>query len=106
MPFPDNDTVNQYIIRGNFCQQVNFKYNKIYFLEGARKMQAQAYEGYFESGNPTASSWLDELYRLLDESGNEKLRMEDFPRLDFGREKILLSNKNGSLYNPFRKELA
>ena len=36
--------------------------------------------------NPTA--WLDEFNRLLEESGDEKLRMEDFPRADFTREHL------------------
>ena len=86
-------------------------------------MQAQAYEGYFESGKfytagqplriperrkvyitilnetlqniPPASapSWLDELHQLLEESGDEKLNIEDFPRMDFGREHIVFSDE-------------
>ena len=86
-------------------------------------MQAQAYEGYFESGmfysagqplriperrkvyitvldeptqinNPTTTPcWLEEFHRLLEESGDEKLHMEDFPRMDFGREPITFSDE-------------
>ena len=86
-------------------------------------MQAQAYEGYFESGEfytagkplriperrkvyitifnepaqnippTTTPSWLDELHQLLEESGDEKLCMEDFPRMDFGREPVILSDE-------------
>jgi hypothetical protein len=90
-------------------------------------MQAQAYEGYFESGkfyaagkpihiperrkvyitildepsqislSATMPDWLDELHRLLEESGDEKLRMEDFPRMDFGREPIFFSDEGDLL---------
>ena len=45
---------------------------------------------------PTDSSleWLDELHRLLDETSEEpKLRMEDFPRMDFGREPLTFANE-------------
>ncbi|MCL2526817.1 MAG: hypothetical protein FWE42_00260 [Defluviitaleaceae bacterium] len=86
-------------------------------------MQAQAYEGYFESGKfytagkhlriperrkvyitildetlqvsqPLASQdWLMELHRLLDESSEETLDINDFPRMDFGRETIILSDE-------------
>ena len=86
-------------------------------------MQAQAYEGYFESGKfytadksffiperrkiyitifneptqniptATAPNWLNELHELLEESGDEKLNTEDFPRMDFGREPIIFSDE-------------
>ena len=86
-------------------------------------MQAQAYEGYFENGNfyvagrplriperrkvyitifnepiqntplATAPDWLGELHQLLEESGDEKLCMEDFPRMDFGRELLVFSDE-------------
>jgi len=86
-------------------------------------MQAQAYEGYFESGKfytagkplriperrkvyitifnepvqntipETAPNWLGELHQLLEESGDEKLNIEDFPRMDFGREPISFSDE-------------
>jgi len=86
-------------------------------------MQAQAYEGYFESGKfytagkplriperrkvyitifnepvqntppAPAPSWLDELHQLLEESGDEKLNIEDFPRMDFRREPIIFSDE-------------
>jgi hypothetical protein len=80
-------------------------------------MQAQAYDGYVENGqfypkntimglpgrlravltvldvpvaetttNPVA--WLDEFNRLLAESGDEKLNIEDFPRANFTREHL------------------
>jgi len=82
-------------------------------------MQAQAYEGYFESGKfytagkplsiperrkvyitilnepvqdtppATTPNWLGELHQLLDESGDEKLNIEDFPRMDLGREPLV-----------------
>lgn len=75
-------------------------------------MQAQAYEGYFDGGKfytggktiniperkkvyiavldesvqddskKPSLEWLDELHRLLEESGDEKLCMEDFPRME------------------------
>jgi len=87
-------------------------------------MQAQAYEGYFESGkfytagkplriperrkvlitifdepvqnasHATAPKWLGELHQLLENSGDEKLSMEDFPRMDFGREPLVFSDMN------------
>ena len=82
-------------------------------------MQAQAYEGYFNNGqfyvsgkavripgrrravltifseqvqedkdvNPSA--WLDDFRKMVDESAGEKLRMEDFPRMNLGREPII-----------------
>ena len=86
-------------------------------------MQAQAYEGYFESGkfytsgkplriperrkvyitilnepiqknlNQTTPKWLEELHQLLDESSDEKLCIEDFPRLNFGREPLIFSDE-------------
>ena len=86
-------------------------------------MQAQAYEGYFEGGNfytagkplriperrkvyitifnepvhnissATAPDWLSELHQLLEESGDEKLHMDDFPRMDFGREPLVFSDE-------------
>ena len=37
--------------------------------------------------------WLDELHHLLDESGDEKLRMENFPRMDFGRNPIIFTDE-------------
>ena len=88
-------------------------------------MQAQAYEGYFESGtfyssgqplriperrkvyitvldepiqdnsppHETIPAWLEELHRLLDESGDEELRLENFPRMDFGRDPIFFTDE-------------
>jgi len=86
-------------------------------------MQAQAYEGYFESGKfytagkplqiperrkiyitifnepvqntppTTAPNWLGELHQLLNASGDEKLNMDDFPRMDFGRKPIIFSDE-------------
>ena len=86
-------------------------------------MQAQAYEGYFEDGkfytagkslciperrkvyitvldepthisSPKASlDWLDELHRLLDESSDEELHMENFPRMDFDREPVVFNDE-------------
>ena len=87
-------------------------------------MQAQAYEGYFESGMfysagkplriperrkvyitvldeptqvntpTTAPSWLEEFHRLLEASGDEKFCMEDFPRMDFGRDPTIFSDES------------
>ena len=86
------------------------------------QMQAQAYEGYFESGKfdtsgkqlpiperrkifitilnepvqdnfETKQGWLNELHQLLEESGDEELHKEDFPRMDFGREPLIFSDK-------------
>ncbi|MCL2501491.1 MAG: hypothetical protein FWE90_14310 [Defluviitaleaceae bacterium] len=86
-------------------------------------MQAQAYEGYFESGKfytagkplriperrkvyitifneqaqnipmTIAPNWLSELHQLLEESGDERLHMEDFPRMDFAREPLVFSDE-------------
>jgi len=86
-------------------------------------MQAQAYEGYFESGKfytaggqlriperckiyitifnepannipqTSAPKWLSELHELLEESGDEKLNMEDFPRMDIEREPIIFCDE-------------
>ena len=81
-------------------------------------MQARAYEGYFESGNfytsgklfriperrkvyltvidepvqenTDTAKWLDELERMVIESPSAKLNMADFPRMDFGREPVIL----------------
>jgi hypothetical protein len=79
--------------------------------------QARTYEGYFENGRfypigqmgiqgrcrvivtvldephrdeaqPNPTAWLDEFNRLLDESGDEKLSMENFPRANFTREHL------------------
>ena len=41
----------------------------------------------------TAPNWLNELHQLLEESGDEKLNMEDFPRLNLGREPIVFSDE-------------
>ena len=86
-------------------------------------MQAQAYEGYFESGNFYTSGkplriperrkvyitilnepvqnippefvpdWLSELHLLLEESSDEKLQMEDFPRMNLGRKPLVFSDE-------------
>jgi len=86
-------------------------------------MQAQAYEGYFENGkfyaggkpvilperrkvyitvleepaqvvlSTSSPSWLEEVYRLLEDSDDEVLRPEDFPRMEFGREPIFFSDE-------------
>jgi len=86
-------------------------------------MQAQAYEGYFESGkfytagkalliperrkvyitiidepiqddsDVVSLGWLEDLHNLLRESGNEKLCMEDFPRMEFRRETIAFNEE-------------
>ena len=42
-------------------------------------------KGDAQTNSPT---WLDEFNRLLDESGDEKLHMEDFPRANFTREHL------------------
>ena len=84
-------------------------------MKGETIMRVQAYEGFLEGGQifpliplvnvkgrrrviitvldepieenqPSPPEWLNEFNRLLDESGDEKLRMEDFPRADFTRE--------------------
>ena len=83
-------------------------------------MQAQAYDGYFENGQfipkntlirlpgrfravltildvpeqeDTSIDWIDELERVVKEDTSEKLRMGDFPRMNFGRESIIFSDK-------------
>ena len=89
--------------------------------QGVLKMQTQTYEGYFERGkfystgqlisipeqrkvyitvfdepvqtSTTKENWLSELHRLLDESGDEKLSMEDFPRMELWREPIIISDE-------------
>ena len=43
-------------------------------------------EAHTEENQTDSPEWLDELNRLLNESGDEKLRMEDFPRANFSRE--------------------
>ena len=40
-------------------------------------------------------AWLDELEHMIRTDNSPKLRMEDFPRLDFGREPIVFSTDNG-----------
>ena len=45
-------------------------------------------EPHREDAQSNPSAWLDEFNRLLDESGNEKLSMEDFPRANFTREHL------------------
>ncbi|MCL2171347.1 MAG: hypothetical protein FWB71_04280 [Defluviitaleaceae bacterium] len=82
-------------------------------------MQTQTYDGYFENGrfytqgkpiaipegrrlrvtlyNEPAQTqppkpdlvWLAELERLVQESADEELNIEDFPRFDLGREPII-----------------
>lgn len=49
--------------------------------------------GYFGVQTPYKFRYLNELNRLLDERGDEKLRMEDFPRMDFGHEPIIFSDE-------------
>jgi len=83
-------------------------------------MQIQTYEGYIESGQfypkekpisidgrfkavlmvldipaqeETPTDWADDLIRMVKEDTSEKLRMEDFPRMEFGREPITFSNE-------------
>ena len=46
-----------------------------------------------EAPKTNSLEWLDELRRLLDESGDEKLCMEDFPRMDFGRDPIIFTDE-------------
>jgi len=85
-------------------------------------MQAKAYEGYFDRGQfysagkqlriperrkvyvmvfdepaqeDTSTDWVDELVQMVKEDSSEKLRMEDFPRLDFGREPITFESDGG-----------
>jgi hypothetical protein len=45
-------------------------------------------EPHREDTQPSPTAWLDEFNRLLDESGDEKLSMEDFPRANFTREHL------------------
>ena len=83
-------------------------------------MQTQAYDGYFENGQffpkrmpirlpgrfravltildmpeqeDTSIDWIDELECMIKEDTGEKLNMENFPRMDFGREPIVFSAK-------------
>ena len=83
-------------------------------------MQAQAYDGYFENGQffpkstpiripgrfravltildipaqgDASSDWIDELEHMIIDDTGEKLNMENFPRMDFGREPIFFSDK-------------
>ena len=78
-------------------------------------MRVQAYEGYIENGRfypmdtltrlpgrfravltvldvpateEPAADWADELQKMVLESGDELLRMEDFPRANFPRETL------------------
>jgi len=37
-------------------------------------------------------AWLDELEHMVESDTTPKLRIEDFPRLDFGREPIIFSD--------------
>jgi hypothetical protein len=45
-------------------------------------------EPHREDPKPSPAAWLDEFNRLLSESGDEKLSMEDFPRANFTREHL------------------
>jgi len=45
-------------------------------------------EPHREDAQPNPTAWLDEFNRLLDESGDEKLSMENFPRANFTREHL------------------
>ena len=83
-------------------------------------MQVQAYEGYIEGGQfypkekpinlagrfravltildippleDTSTDWADELVNMVKKDTSEKLRMEDFPRMDFGRELIVFHDE-------------
>jgi hypothetical protein len=85
-----------------------------------KHMQAQAFDGYFENGQfypkntsirlpgrfravltildipdqeDTSLDWIDELERMIKEDTSEKLNMANFPRIDFGREPIVFSDK-------------
>lgn len=40
-----------------------------------------------------STDWLDEFVRMVKEDTSDKLRMEDFPRLDFGREPIIFNDE-------------
>jgi hypothetical protein len=92
-------------------------------VKGEMKMHAQVFEGYFAEGKfyaggkplsiperrkvyvtildepmqitPPVSStgWLNEFNNVLENSGDNKLRHEDFPRMDFGREFILFADE-------------
>ena len=52
-------------------------------------MQAQAADN--------STDWVDELERMVKEVTSEKLRMEDFPRMDFRREPIVFSDERCAL---------
>ena len=87
-------------------------------------MQVQAYEGYVEGGQfypkeksinltgrfravltvldiptqeDTSTDWADDLLRMVKEDTSEKLRMEDFPRMEFEREPIVFHDEGGHL---------
>ena len=83
-------------------------------------MQAQAYEGYVEDGQfypkgtlvrlpgrrramltilseqvqdeENQTAWLDDFRQMVTDTTEEKLRIEDFPRFDLGREPIIFSD--------------
>jgi len=39
-----------------------------------------------------STDWVDDLVRTVKEDPSEKLLLDDFPRLDFGREPIAFDN--------------
>ena len=41
-----------------------------------------------EDTQPNSAAWADELQKMIMDSGDEKLRMEDFPRANFTREHL------------------
>ena len=82
-------------------------------------MQAQAYEGYVEGGQfypngtlvrlpgrrrtmltvlneqvdeENRTAWLDDFRQMVADTTEEKLRIEDFPRFDLGREPIIFND--------------
>ena len=87
-------------------------------------MQAQAYEGYIEGGQfypkeipihqagryrailtvldipvqeDASTDWVDELVSMVKDDTSEKLCIEDFPRMDFGRTPIVFHDKGKRL---------
>ena len=82
-------------------------------------MRVQAYEGYVEGGQfypiekpisldgrfravltvldipmeeDVSVDWVDDLINMIQEDTSEKLRVEDFPRMDLGRNPVIFSD--------------
>ena len=79
--------INGYVENGRFTSQEFIKLPQ----RTAAILIVQDMELTLKNENELA--WLDEFHRILDESEHEELKIEDFPRADFGRDLIILGEE-------------